>query len=158
MWAPWTPHKQSLILFFKKCILMLYEQPEFEFSLFSKPSKVTAFYKGCMISAGDWHLEWFDKFVFLCYFFVVFIPSLKGGYLCSSSQFIIQSVLSSIRVLSADLMSFLWSSSFQMHWEALFLLGIDKQKQNWTIKKSHHFRCSTAVYFKIHPWTVAVGC
>lgn len=52
----------------------------------------------------------------------------KVGYLCSSSQFIIGSVLSSVWVLSVDLMSFLWSSSFQIRWKAWFLLEGDKQK------------------------------
>lgn len=126
---------------------------------FLSPSKIISFYKGYMISAEDWHLlEWFHKFVFLCYFFLVFSPSVKGGYPCSSSQFVIWSVLSSVWVLSADLMSFLWRSSFQMHWETLFLLGASKQKQNWPIKKSHHFHYSTAAYFKINLWNVAVGC
>lgn len=76
----------------------------------------------------------------------------KVGYLYSGSQIIIGSVLSSVWVLSADLMSFLWSFPFQIHWKTWFLLEGDKQKQKWTTKKSHHFLYSGATYFKINVW------
>lgn len=122
---------------------------------FPSPSTIISFYMGYMIF---WRLTSCWIVWQVCYFFFVFSPSVKGGYLCSGSQFIIWSGLSSVWMLSADFMSFLWSSSFQMHWEAWVLLGDDKQKQNWTIKKSHHFHYSTAAYFKINLWNVTVGC
>jgi len=60
---------------------------------FISTSKVISSYKDYIMSAEDCHvLERFDKFVFLCYFFLVFSPSVKGGYLCSSSQFILSSL------------------------------------------------------------------
>lgn len=81
-----------------------------------------------MISAGDWHhLEWFDQFVFLCCFVCVLSPWSEGGLPVLEFT---ESVLSSVWVLSADLMSFLWSSSFQIHWKTWFLLEGDKKQQN----------------------------